>query len=116
MKIRIEGELGHGQRLPRTLVTTRMTHALGHLPFESLTAAVKFSDVNGPKGGNDISCALVVDVPHQPPIRVEGRAPTATLAFDVAYDRLVRRLERSRERWRNQRRHPKKYFAAKRVQ
>ena len=114
MKIRIQGE--PGQRLPRTLVATRLAHALGHLPFESLSTAVTFSDVNGPKGGNDICCALVVDLPHQPAIRVEGRGPTPTLAFDVGYDRLVRRLERSRERWRNQRRHPKKYFAAARAQ
>jgi ribosome-associated translation inhibitor RaiA len=114
MKIRIEGEVG--KRLPRALVTARMTRALGHLPFESLTAAVTFSDVNGPKGGNDVRCALLVDLPRQPTIRAEGRGPSARLAFDLGYDRLVRRLERSRERRRDQRRQPKKHSAATRIE
>ena len=114
MKLRIEGH--PRQRLPRTYVTARLGRVLTRLPFESVSTTVTFTDVNGPKGGDDIRCALVVDLPRTPPIRVEGRGPTPTLAFDVGYDRLVRRLGRTRERWRDQRRHPKKYFAAKRMQ
>ena len=114
MKFRIQGD--STRRLPRTHVTTRLGRVLERLPFESVSTTVTFSDVNGPRGGDDIRCTLAVDLPHTPPIRVEGRGPTAKLAFDVGYDRLVRRLARSRERWRDQRRYPKKYFAAKRVQ
>ena len=114
MKLRIQGE--PGQRLPRAHITSRLTRVLARMPLESLSTTVTFADLNGPKGGNDTRCILVVDLPHTPSIRVEGRGPTARLAFDVGYDRLVRRLSRSRERWREQRRHPKKYFAAKRAE
>jgi ribosome hibernation promoting factor len=114
MKVRIQGQ--PGQRLPRAHITSRLTHVLERAPFESLSTTVTFADLNGPRGGDDIRCTFVVDLPHTPSIRVEGRGPTPRLAFDVGYDRLVRRLGRSRERWRDQRRHPKKYFAAKRAQ
>ena len=114
VKLRIQGD--STQPLPRTHVTTRLSRVLERLPFESVSTTVTFSDPNGPRGGDDVRCMLAVDLPHTPPIRVEGRGPTAKLAFDVGYDRLVRRLARSRERWRDRRRYPKKYFAAKLVQ
>jgi putative sigma-54 modulation protein len=112
--IRIESEVS--ARLPRAYVTSRLTRALDRLPVKPVTAHVTFADVNGPKGGNDIRCAVLVNVPRQPAMRVVRQAPTPRLAFDATYDRLVRQLERSRERWQNERRHPKKYFAARRVQ
>jgi ribosome-associated translation inhibitor RaiA len=55
-------------------------------------------------------------MPRQPSIRIEREAPTPRLAFEATYDRLVRQLERYRERWQNERRHPKKYFPARRLQ
>ena len=113
MKIQIQGTTGG--RIPRVYVTTRMTRALGRVPLDPVTAHITFSDVNGPKGGNDIRCAVLVDLPHQPSIRVERLAPTPRLAFDATYDRVARQLDRYRERWQDSRRHPKTYFAAKRL-
>ena len=114
MEIRIEGNVG--RRIPRAYVTTRMSRVLDRLPLTPVTAHVTFSDVNGPKGGDDIRCAVLVELPHQPAIRVERAATTPSLAFDLCYDRVVRQLERSRERWQESRRHPKKYYVAKLLQ
>jgi ribosome-associated translation inhibitor RaiA len=113
-EIRIEGTVG--RRIPRAYVTERLSRVLDRLPLAPVTARVTFSDVNGPKGGVDIRCTVLVDLPHQPAIRVEQAATTPRLAFDQSYDRVVRKLERSRERWQENRRHPKKYYAAKRLQ
>jgi hypothetical protein len=113
MEIHIEGNVS--DPIPRGLVRTRMRRALSRLPVRPVTAHVTFGDVNGPKGGNDVRCAVLVEVPRRPPVRVERLAPTPRLAFDASYDRVVRQLEQCRERWQKSRRYPKKYFAAKRL-
>jgi len=111
--IHIEGAIG--RPIPRGHVTTRLSQALSRLPVHPVAAHVRFSDVNGPKGGIDIRCTLLVELPRRPAIRVEREATTPRLAFDASYERLVRLLERSRERWQDERRHPKKYYAASRL-
>lgn len=113
MEIHIEGNVN--RPIPRGHATTRLREVLSRLPVQSVTAHVTFADVNGPKGGNDIRCAVRVELPHQPPIVVERVASTPRLAFDAVYDRVARQLERDRERWQENRRHPKKYYAARRV-
>ena len=113
MEIHIEGHVA--RPIPRGHATTRLRQVLSRLPFHPVTAHVTFADVNGPKGGNDIRCAARVELPHQPPIIAERVASTPRLAFDAAYDRVARQLERDRERWQDSRRHPKKYYAARRL-
>lgn len=113
MKIRIENETE--QRIPRQHVLTRMTQALGRMDPGAVTVRVTFSDVNGPKGGRDIRCALLVSVPGRPPIEAEHAQTTARLAFDEAYARVLRQLEHVRDRRQEASRHPKKYYAAKRL-
>lgn len=102
-------------RIPRTHVMSRMNQLLKRLPARPLSASVTFSDVNGPKGGADKRCGILVTLPGAPAIRVERMAPTARLAFDQTYDRVRRQTERPRRRWREAQRHPKKYYAAKRL-
>jgi ribosome-associated translation inhibitor RaiA len=46
---------------------------------------------------------------------VERTAETPRLAFDAAFAVLERQLEQYRERDRDSKRHPKKYFAARRL-
>jgi ribosome-associated translation inhibitor RaiA len=114
MDIQIAGNVK--RRIPRGHVTNRMSRALSRLPLHPVAAHITFSDVNGPRGGLDIRCAVLVELPRQPSIRVERVAKTPRLAFDATYDRVVRQLERCRERWQDDRRHPKKYYLAKRLQ
>lgn len=113
MQIRLDGHVGRA--IPREHVVIRLTQVLSRSPFVPATAWVTFSDVNGPKGGADIRCAVLVRFPHLPVIRVESVASAPRFAFDQSYDRIVRQLERRRERWLDGRRRPKKYYLAKRL-
>jgi hypothetical protein len=99
----------------RTRVSIRIGAALGPLRGKPLAARVTFFDDNGPKGGRAMRCALTVRLPYRPSLRVEHTAVTARLAFDASLKSLERLLERYRELDRERRRHPKKYYAAKRV-
>jgi hypothetical protein len=113
MKIHIENETR--QRIPRQHVLARVTQALSRMAADAATARVIFTDVNGPKGGRDIHCALLVSLPGRPSIRAEQAQTTPRLAFDEGYARLLRRLEQVRGRQEDASRRPKKYFAAKRL-
>jgi hypothetical protein len=103
------------QRIPRQHVLARVTRALKRLAASTASARITFSDLNGPKGGADIRCALLVSVPGRPPIRAEHAATTPRLAFDEGYERVSRQLEALRLRRREASRRPKKYFAARRL-
>ena len=113
LQVRIEGN--SGRQVPRRHVTRRMEHVLSRVPLAPAIAHVTFSDVNGPQGGADVRCAVLVKLPHHVAIRCERVASAARLAFDETCDRIVRQLERSRERWLDSRRRPKKYYLAKRL-
>ena len=113
MSIQIAGTID--RPIPHDHIARRMRRVLSRLPLPSVTAHVTFRDVNGPKGGNDIRCAVLIHLPRRPPMRVERADRTPRLAFDATYDRIVRQLEDDRERRRDNRRHTKKYFAAKRL-
>ena len=92
-----------------------MTGALAKLTVGPVKGQASFFDDNGPKGGRAMRCALTVRLPFRPSIRVERSAVTPRLAFDAAFAVLERQLERYRERDRDSKRHPKKYFAARRA-
>ena len=92
-----------------------MAGALARLPVGPVGGEVAFFDDNGPKGGPAARCALTVRLPYRPGLRVERRADTPRLALDAAFPVLERRLARYRERDRDSKRHPKKYFAARRA-
>lgn len=113
MTIRIEAM--PGRRIPHAHVTTALEKALGRIPLPAVGARVTFTDVNGPKKGVDMECALLVTLPGRPPLRIARRAATPRLAFDLGYDVLVRRLEQMRARHDDARRRPKKYYGAKRL-
>ncbi|MGH7400406.1 MAG: HPF/RaiA family ribosome-associated protein [Candidatus Rokuibacteriota bacterium] len=89
--------------------------ALARLSVGPVKGEVAFFDDNGPKGGRASRCALTARLPYRSSIRVERTADTPRLAFDAAFPVLERRLKRYRERDRDSKRHPKKYFAARRA-
>lgn len=92
-----------------------MTEALAKLTVGPVKGRASFFDDNGPKGGRAMRCALTVRLPFRPSVRVERSAVTPRLAFEAAFTVLERQLERYRERDRDSKRHPKKYFAARRA-
>ena len=99
----------------RARISRLMSAALQPIEARPLSAQVAFFDDNGPKGGRAIRCGVTVRLPYRPSVRVEHTAETPRLAFDGAFATLERQIERYRERDRDNRRHPKKYFAAKRL-
>jgi ribosome-associated translation inhibitor RaiA len=113
MMIDITG-IGDDRRL-RARITKQMTRALERLGVKPVAADVVFVDVNGPKGGLDIRCALTIRLPYRPSLRAEDTAGDAQLAFDRSFAALSRQLERYRERQQERSRRPKKYFTAKRL-
>jgi ribosome-associated translation inhibitor RaiA len=99
----------------RGRATRLMTEALAKLTVAPVKGQASFFDDNGPKGGPAARCALTVRLPYRPSLRVERSAETPRLALDAAFPVLERRLARYRERDRDSKRHPKKYFAARRA-
>jgi ribosome-associated translation inhibitor RaiA len=99
----------------RTRVTRELTSAVARLSETPVAVQATFFDDNGPKGGRAMRCSLTLRVPYRPNIRVEHTAETARLAFDGSIATLERELARYRERDRENKRHPKKYFAARRL-
>jgi ribosome-associated translation inhibitor RaiA len=94
------------------LVRRRLGTVLQRVPVGAYRARVTFFDDNGPKGGLACRCAISVQMADRPARRVECTAETRWSAFDAAVARVDRQLQRLRERIRDNRRHPKKYFAA----
>ena len=99
----------------RARVADGLAGVLDAMPVDPTSMRVAFTDENGPKGGAAIRCALEVRLARHVPVRVEDVAGTSRLAFEMGLAKLERRLRRIREATRDSRRHPKKYFAARRV-
>jgi ribosome-associated translation inhibitor RaiA len=113
MRVDIQG-IERDQTL-RARVGKLVAEALETLKVAPIRARVTFFDDDGPKGGLALRCAVDLRVPYRPAIHIEHVAATPRFAFDGVMAALERQLERYRERARENRRHPKKYFVAKRL-
>lgn len=100
----------------RALLAKRMGAALAPLTVRPLRAEAVFVDDNGPKGGPALRSTRMFGRCGRRTVRAQRSAETPRLAFDAAFAILKRQLERYRERDRQNKRHPKKYFAATRAQ
>ncbi len=98
----------------RVRVAKLMKVAVDRIRVRPVRSQAVFFDDNGSKGGRAMRCALTVRLPYHPSIRVERSAVTPRLAFDAAFPVLERQLDRYYERDRDNKRRPKKYFAADR--
>jgi ribosome-associated translation inhibitor RaiA len=96
-------------------VRRQLAEALARLRVAPVRAVVTFVDDNGPKGGRAARCRITVGLPYRPPAHGEDVAATRRVAFDAAFASLERQLERHREVDRERRRHPKKYYVARRL-
>ena len=90
----------------------RLLLLLTHHGVRATSTGLRFTDVNGPKGGKDVRCNVTAKIARRPAISVTTVAASPRLAVDAALDKLERRLARLRESTRDARRHPKKYFVA----
>lgn len=77
---------------------------LGRVGNALSTAVVRVSDVNGPKGGVDKRCQVMLRRPGQPAVMVEEVRADIYAAVDVAVERAASALKRGLGRTRAARR------------
>lgn len=89
----------------RSHVDACVAGALSHVPHlaQGARVGVWVSDVNGPRGGIDKACAIVLHVPQAETIRVEERDLDLYAAISRAADRLREAVQRGASRRRSRR-------------
>lgn len=78
----------------RAHVQRRMTRQLGKLAVLVERSTVRFDDINGARGGIDVSCSIKIVLSGRPSVVVEERAATARAAFDAAAATAARAVRR----------------------
>jgi putative sigma-54 modulation protein len=79
-------------------VKTKVGAAAERLKDAACTIDVRLTDINGPKGGLDKQCSIVVTPPGLGTLRVENQAADYYTAIDAAAAALKKSLARSLER------------------
>lgn len=96
----------------RDVVVPKLEAVLRRGRVRATASVVTFSDINGPKGGVDIQCAVTVETPGRPARHASALAADARLALDGALEALERELRKDQGKRRDLARRPKKYFVA----
>ncbi|HEY7540797.1 MAG TPA: HPF/RaiA family ribosome-associated protein [Methylomirabilota bacterium] len=99
----------------RTHVAQRLRRALAGVRTSPVYVRVVFRDVNGPKGGLDVRCAIDVKIPKTAPLHAEETAERDIRAFDRSAAMIARRIKERLGRRQESSRRPKKYFTARRL-
>ncbi len=79
-------------------IMTSMSAAAGRLKHTAAIVEVRLSDLNGPKGGVDKQCSIVVTPPGLTTLRVEEQAGDYYSAIDAAAATLKKSLARALEK------------------
>jgi putative sigma-54 modulation protein len=88
----------------RAHIVRRIHFQLRRLGRALSAVVVRVSDVNGPKGGVDKRCQVMLRRPGHPPVTIDEVSVDAYAAADVAVERAALAVERGRERERAVRR------------
>ncbi len=94
MKVEIRA---HGLELTqglRTHAEKRLHFGLDWSGHEVRKVMLRFTDINGPRGGSDKRCQLRIPLPGMRDIVIEDTAEDIHIAIDRAIDRAARTLER----------------------
>ena len=79
----------------------RLKFALSWASYDVRKVVVRLSDINGPRGGKDKRCNILIPLTRTADIVIEDTESDLYVAIDRAVDRaersLARRLERQRE-------------------
>lgn len=79
-------------------VRKRLSFALGQLAHRIKSAAVRVTDVNGPRGGRDKRCLVRVELHPRGTVVVSDRSSDVYGAVDLAAGRLKNAVARTLER------------------
>lgn len=85
-------------------VERRLMFALGWARHQVLRVSVRLSDENGPRGGLDKRCSLVLALQGMPELVIEDTRDDLYRAIDCAADRVGRALSRRMQKQRATRR------------
>jgi ribosome-associated translation inhibitor RaiA len=110
-------EIG-GLRIPRALrtrIAQRLRRALAGVRTSPVHVRVIFGDVNGPKGGADVRCAIDVKIPQTAPLHAEQTSQRDVTALDRSAALISRQIRERIGRRQESARRPKKYYAARRL-
>lgn len=84
----------------REYAERRLHFALDWARNDVSTVILRFTDINGPRGGNDKRCQLRIPMPRMRAVVIEDTAADLYVAIDRAIDRAGRTLERRLSRQR----------------
>lgn len=90
-----------GIDLPKALneyIHTKLGAKVGAFALQIERVAVRFTDLNGPRGGVDHECRIQVSLAGRPAIVVAERARETRAAFDAASQALGRAVKHDLER------------------
>jgi len=73
-------------------ITTRMDHLEHRFGEQVRSMAIRLTDVNGPRGGEDKVCRLQARIENHPSIHTEGRHADLYTAITQAVHRMERTL------------------------
>lgn len=97
-----------GLELPESdydFVRRRIRFALGRFSPRIRDVTVRFTDINGPRGGVDTHCSVVMNVDQIGVVRAEDTALSLHQAISSAADRGARALARAFHRVKKTTRH-----------
>ena len=98
MRIRLRG-LGIGTTPAiEEHVERRLHFALGRFAGQLSEVVVRFEDVNGPRGGEDMACRFVARLRSGVTVRIEERSRDLYSAVDRGADRLRHAVSREQAR------------------
>lgn len=119
MPITLPGRVTRGPKAPRTrtepqelpvavksrtklpastvaLIHAKLEQHVAHAAALITRSSVRFEDVNGPRGGNDVRCRVELHLTGRPPLLVEQGGSSPEAAFARALPRVVQQLSRIR--------------------
>jgi ribosomal subunit interface protein len=76
----------------------RLQFAIDWASDEVRTVKVRFSDINGPRGGHDKCCTILIPIAGQRDVVIKDIEADLYVAIDRAADRVERTLSRKLER------------------
>ena len=98
MRVQIRGQNLKVSNAVREHVERRLEFALGRFDRAIQSVSVRVSDLNGPRGGDDKSCQVIVNGQAGWTVVIEERQGAELAAVDLAAERAGRSVARQLDR------------------
>ena len=98
MQITINGNKTHLEEATTLRMERRLYFALGRFGNAINRISVRLTDINGPKGGPDKHCLIVVKLRKGGEIVVQGKGLKSDMALNHCADRISRAVDRELSR------------------